>query len=72
MFLEAIVSSQKTAFVCLLVFVAFLANGLVQLMSRTRAAVVIGQRGVSVALCVGAQRSDSCAVVVSVERRTGD
>ena len=61
-------SAQKTVFVCLVVLMAMMANGIVELMSRTRAEVLVGQHGVMVSVCVGAEREDGCALVVRVRK----
>jgi len=62
------VSAQKTAVVCLIVFVALVTNSLVSLIASTRTAVLVGRHSVSVDVCIGAKEGDSCALLVSVQR----
>jgi hypothetical protein len=63
------VSAQKTVFVCLVLVFALLANTAVQLLPRTRAAVVVGKHGVQVNIYVGEPAGDQgCTLLVRLER----
>lgn len=60
-------SAQKTALVCLVLFTAFVANGVVELMARTRAVVSVSGDRVEVSVCVRGDAAESCAIALEVE-----
>ena len=62
-------SAQKTALVCLLVFAAFLANGVVELMARMRAVVSVSSDRVEMSVCVRSETTERCAFALQVETR---
>lgn len=61
-------SAQKTALVCLMVFAAFLANGLVELAGRARAVVLVSGDRVHVSVCMRAEAQESCTLSLDVEK----
>jgi cell division protein FtsX len=65
--LEAVVSAQKTALVCLIVFAAFLANGLMELMEKTRTVVSVSSDHVQVSVCMRIDTAERCTLAVEVD-----
>ena len=61
-------SAQKIVLVCLIVFAAFLANGLVGLMGRTQAVVSVSSDHVEVSVCLRGDAQKGCALSLQVER----
>lgn len=61
-------SAQKTALVCLMMFAVFLANGLIDLVGRTRAVVSVSSDHVQVSICMRADEQENCTLALEVER----
>lgn len=57
-------SAQKTAFVCLILLMAFQAA--VQLLPRSSAVVVVRRHRVELNICFGLDRNESCTLALKV------